>query len=245
MYETAYDFKSFYNAREGRVIRRIIQTHILQIWDSVSGLNVLGCGYALPYLRMFKESGANVSAMLPASKGAHNWPHDGDNLVFLSDARDLPIETNSVDRVIMIHDLESSENIDLKLQEIWRILKSNGRFLVIVPNRAGFWARRDWSPFGHGSPYSLGQINHHLRENLFVLEQSKEALFMPPLRYSFILKAASVFEKIGRYMPLGAGLHMVEASKQLYARATPGSGSKVRAGGIAMPKPVVSGYKRS
>ncbi len=245
MFSSSYDFKSFYNSREGRVVRRIIQSRLLKIWPDCKGLNLLGSGYASPYMRMYMEGSASLSLMMPAVKGAHLWPPEGPNAVFLAEADELPIETNSVDRVLMIHDLEFSDSLQPKLQEIWRVLKSRGRLMIVVPSRSGFWARADWSPFGHGTPYSLGQLRHHLRENLFVEEQTHEALFMPPMRRGFILKAASAFENIGQKLHIGAGLHIVEASKQLYARATPSSGSKARARGrgALVPTPSASSFK--
>ena len=241
MFNSAYDLKAFYNTRVGRVVRRILQSRIREIWPDLHGLNLMGAGYATPYLRIFKSETERTFAIMPAGSGAHLWPHDGLNCVALAEQAELPIETNSVDRVLMIHDLEFSEFTKPAMQEIWRILKSNGRLLVVVPNRAGFWARADWSPFGHGRPYSVMQLTHILRDNLFVHERTEEALFMPPIRYSPFLKFANTFERIGRsIVPIAAGVHIVEASKQLYAPANPSGGSKVtvRGRGIFMPKPV-------
>ncbi len=232
MYRSAYDLRAFYTSKIGRVVRRVLQERIQQIWPDVKGLRVVGSGYATPYLRIFKKDSERVFSIMPAAQGAHPWPYNSSpeekNLVCLAEESELPIETNSVDRVIMIHDLEFSEFIRPNLEEIWRILKSNGRLLVIVPNRSGFWARADWSPFGQGSPYSAAQIQNYLRDNKFIHERTEEALFMPPVKFSLVFKSAGFFEKYGRrFMPFGAGLHIVEAAKQLYASPTPVSGSRV------------------
>ena len=243
MYGSVYDLKAFYNSREGRVIRRLIQTRIAEFWPDAKNLNLMGSGYATPFMRKLGEGAQRLQIVMPASKGAHHWPPEGRNLVCMSHSTSLPIESNSIDRVLMVHDLEFAEYPQEKLQEVWRVLKSNGRWLLIVPNRAGFWARTDWSPFGHGAPYSLGQLHAFLRENLFVQERSQEALFMPPIKAGFILKSAGAFERLGQILPIGAGVHMVEASKQLYARATPSSGSKVLSGARLIPKPAVSPYQ--
>lgn len=240
MYESVYDFKSFYNGKYGRMVRRILQSRIREIWPDVNGLSVMGTGYATPYLRILREEGTNTFALMPAGQGAHDWPHEGPNCVALSEPAELPIETNSVDRILMMHDLEFAEFPKQSLQEIWRVLKSNGRLMIVVPNRAGLWARADWSPFGQGTPYSVGQLTHHLRDNLFVHERTEEALFMPPIRYTPFLKAAGTFERAGRkLLPIVAGVHIVEASKQIYASVDKGSGSRVtvRGRGIFMPKP--------
>jgi SAM-dependent methyltransferase len=234
MYRSVYDLRGFYNSKTGRVVRRILQQRIHDFWPDAKGLRFLGCGYATPYLRGFADGAERVFALMPAGHGAHAWPYntgtatEEKNLVCLAEEAELPFETNSIDRILLIHDLEFSELLKANLQEIWRVLKSNGRLLVVVPNRSGFWARADWSPFGQGTPYSATQIHNYLRDNQFVHERTEEALFMPPLRFPMVLKAARFFEKIGKnYISVAPGVHIVEASKQMYARADQGSGSRV------------------
>jgi SAM-dependent methyltransferase len=242
MYSSNYDLKAFYNGRVGRVVRRIMQERIRAFWPDVHDERLLGCGYAVPYLRIFKGEASRICAMMDAGQGAHHWPHDDHNCVFLSEHGDLPIETNSIDRLLMIHDLEFAQDPQRNLEEAWRVLKSSGRLLIIAPNRSGLWAHTDWSPFGHGTPYSMSQLCHQLRENKFVFERSEEALFMPPVKFAPIIKSAGLFENIGRkYLPIVAGAHMVEASKQLYARVDGGKGARVkgaRGTRVLMPKTV-------
>ncbi|HBR70082.1 MAG TPA: class I SAM-dependent methyltransferase, partial [Rhodospirillaceae bacterium] len=56
------------------------------------------------------------------------------------------------------------------------------------------------------------QICRYLRDKRFIHERTEEALFMPPIRFSPVLKSAGVFESLGKsYLPFGAGVHMVEA----------------------------------
>ncbi len=238
MYSSIYDLKVFYNSKVGRVVRRMMQQRIRGFWPDITGMKMMGCGYAVPYLRIFKNEAAQIMAMMSAEQGAHYWPHDDRNCVFLSDPRALPVETNSLDRVLMIHSLEFAERPHQSLEEIWRVLKSNGRLLIIVPNRSGLWAHTDWAPFGHGTPYSTSQLCHYLRENQFVHERSEEALFMPPLKFSAALKSAAMFEHIGaKYLPIAAGVHMIEASKQLYARIDGGKAARApsRKAGLLIP----------
>lgn len=241
---SVYDMKAFYNGKVGRVVRRLMRDRIREIWPDVTGLHLMGCGYAVPYLRSFKSEAKQITAMMSAGQGALHWPHDGQNCVFLSHGSELPIETNSVDRILMIHDLEFSDTLQTDLQEVWRVLKSSGRVLVIVPNRSGLWARAEWSPFGRGTPYSASQICRALREHQFVQERAEEALFVPPVQYSPFLKVAGFFENIGaNYLPIAAGVHMIEASKQLYAKANPGAGTPAYVRGRLFPKPTTSTRK--
>ncbi len=242
---SSYDLKAFYHSRLGRIACRVLRARIAEIWPDCQNLRVMGCGYAVPYLKLFQKEAERCFALMPAGAGAHPWPDKPDikNLVALSEHSELPIETNSIDRVLMIHDLEHCEFLNPNLSEIWRVLKSNGRLLVVVPNRSGFWARSDKNPFGQGRPFSVSQLCHLLRDNQFVHERTEEALFMPPVAYPPFLKLAGTFERIGKTaFPIVAGVHIVEASKQLYARADKGSGSavRVRGRGVLMPKPAMS-----
>ncbi len=245
MYSTVYDLKAFYNSKVGRIVRRILQRRIRMIWPDVAGLRVAGFGYATPYLRSFVDDGAErVISVMPAAQGAHSWPqdHGEKNCVCLCEESEIPLESNSVDRIIMVHSLEFSELLRPNLEEVWRVLKSSGRLLIVVPNRAGLWARADWSPFGQGTPYSAGQIIHNLHNNGFVHEQTDEALFIPAFNSSLFLKFAGFFEDIGKtFLPIVAGVHLVEASKQIYANADPSGGSKIKVRGRGFfPRPATS-----
>lgn len=246
MYGSVYDLRAFYNGKMGRVVRRVLKSRIREFWPDVKGLRVMGCGYAVPYLDDFAGQAERCFAMMPAGQGAHNWPEEGKNLVCLTEESEIPLENSSVDRILLLHSLEFSEMPRPFLSEIWRVLKAGGRLLAVVPNRAGFWARTDWSPFGQGTPYSAAQLCAQLRENMFVHERTQEALFLPPLNSSLITRSAPAFEAVGRkILPLMAGVHMVEASKQLYAGINSGAESKVRVRGrglIAKPFPVPQNF---
>lgn len=248
MYRSVYDLKAFYNGRLGRMAQRILRARIESFWPEVRHMRIMGCGYAVPYLHGFLGEAERVFAVMPAGQGADTWPNDSGaghgNLVCLAEEGELPVESNSIDRILLVHTLEYSELLESALQEIWRVLKSDGRVLVIVPNRSGLWARADRTPFGHGTPYSARQIIYYLQDNKFVHERNEEALFMPPVNHNLILSSASFLERIGRkYWPFVCGVHMVEASKQLYARSTPHSGTRVAVRGRNfIPRPVPKGY---
>lgn len=228
MYPSAYDLKGFYNTLSGRIVRKVLRERILEFWpeDQVRDLRVIGMGYAIPYLRPYLPQAERVISLMPPGQGAHHWPPDGRNHVCLASDGDLPLETNSVDRLMMVHALEFSGFHQPLFEEIWRVLKSNGRLLIIVPNRMGLWARADWSPFGQGTPFSASQVEDFLRDNLFTHERTEKALFVPPFRRELFLRGAAYLESVGRVLlPALGGVHIVEASKQLYA----GTGKLARA----------------
>lgn len=243
MYTKAIDLKEFYETVQGRVVQRIIRHHLRRFWPELKGQRVLGIGYAAPYLRPFFGEAERVACLMPMQQGAIFWPPEGKGLVGVCDEAELPIETNSVDRLLVVHAMTSAESIDSILREAWRVLAGQGSLVMIVPNRSGIWARMDNTPFGHGTPYSLGQIRHFLKEYQFVPERADRALFFPPTSSRLMLVTAPVWEKIGnKLFNAFGGVNIVEATKQLYAGTLVGAPSAqavaARRRFLTAPKPV-------
>lgn len=226
MIPSAYHLRDFYRTLGGRIVRRLVREEITRLWPEANGLRLLGGGYAVPYLSPYTEGAERIAAVMYTGQGIHYWPEDGGNLATLAHETDLPFETNSVDRILLIHSLEFTGFLTPAFEELWRVLKSNGRILVVVPNRMGLWARADWTPFGRGTPYSAGQVEDFLQDNRFVTERTERALFVPPFKNQTLLRSAALWEKIGRVIcPAMGGLVFVEASKQIYG----GTGKLARA----------------
>lgn len=228
MYRSVENLSIFYDSPPGKMAQRALGKRIRELWPETRGMNVLGCGYAVPFLEIFQRESERVIAMMPKGQGVNHWPRDSKNLVFLSDEDRLPLGNNQFDRILAVHHLECCEDLQTSLREYWRALKPSGRLLVIVPNRTGFWARADWSPFGQGSPYSFAQLCFYLRDNQFTQERSAGALYTPPLRWKAVMRSSALIEHIGRrFLPFMAGVHIVEASKKIYAEIDKPGGTPV------------------
>lgn len=222
MYNDAVDLWDFYGTNLGKVARRLIRRRIRGIWPNVGGMTMLGLGYATPYLRPFRDEAERVFALMPAQQGVLHWPREGRNLVALADEAELPLPDVSVDRVLLVHGLECSEQLRPMLHEIWRVLTGNGRLLVVVPNRGGLWARLERTPFGHGHPYSSSQISRLLRANMFTPTLTTRALYVPPYPWRVVQRSAYGIEDIGaRWFKQLGGVVIIEASKQIYATTKP------------------------
>ena len=188
------------------------------MWPDVKGQRVLGLGYATPYLRQFLTEAERTLAFMPASKGVLHWPSEGRGLTALVDETEFPLPDLSIDRVLLVHGLESSEYQSDMLREAWRVLTGEGRLLIVAPNRSGIWARLERTPLGWGQPYSAAQLSRLLRDNMFTPTRSNRALYIPPLRTRALLRSAPAWERIGsRWFPTFGGVVLVEAGKQLYA----------------------------
>ncbi len=231
MYCSVNQLQEFYGSEIGGIVQSILMEHIAQAWPDVHDFRILGCGYALPYLSHFqKGSPERVFAMMPKEQGAVYWPQKEKNLVLSCEEDRFPLENASIDRAILVHHLEGCNDLRSSIREIWRVLKANGRILVIVPNRLGAWAHADWSPFGQGRPFTLSQASLLFSDNLFVQENHKSALFVPPIPDSpVMMRSANLIERFGRtILPFVAGVHIIEMSKKIYAGAdNTGGGSAV------------------
>ncbi len=217
MYLDVIDLRAFYAERLGIIARRLIGLRLRQLWPSVAGDRLLGIGYATPYLMQFPDDAERKLAFMPAAQGVVNWPPQGPNAsaLILDDA--LPLPTAAVDRVLVVHGLEMAESPEDLLREIWRVLAPGGRLLLVVPNRAGIWARAESTPFGYGRPFGRGQLTTLLRESLFSPAAWSEALAMPPTKRRMLLRTGTSWERVGsRLWPHFSGVLIVEASKQLY-----------------------------
>ena len=233
MVYSVYDMRRFYKMRPGRLVRRMINSHLRDLWsDDCEGLRVCGIGFVAPYLSRFAEKAERCFCLMPKVINVNHWPESAQaaNLTCLTSSDFLPIETESLDRVVVIHGLEYAEHQDALMQELWRVLKSNGRVIFVVPNRIGLWSRADWTPFGHGSPYTSMQLAELLKSHHFVVENSGKALFMPPVQSFIALRVIYFFEILGKFLFPGlAGVQVIEASKQVFGGVT---GHKARANGM-------------
>jgi SAM-dependent methyltransferase len=231
------DLREFYSRRLGIVARQMINRGIRERWPNAEGQRVLGIGYPTPYLGLFREDAERCIAFMPAAQGVLKWPTGRPALAALVDEFSLPLPDAAVDRILLVHALEMSDDPAALLREVWRVLSPSGRVMAVIPNRRGVWTRSDNTPFGHGRPYSRSQITDLLRQTWFTPTGWGEALFMPPYAGRWVLKSAQMWERAGAALSLPfAGVHIVEATKQVY-RAIPAKRERARL--IPSLKPVL------
>jgi SAM-dependent methyltransferase len=211
------DFREFYASKLGQTTAGLIKRQLLELTQGKSGETVMGLGYATPYLEAINDDVVSLSFML-ARQGVIHWPPGAANRSALVDEVDLPLLESMVDVTLVVHGLEHAETPLEMLQEVWRVLAPQGRLILVVPNRRGLWAASESTPFGHGQPFSSGQISGLLRDAKFTTTQWRSALYLPPFRNETLLKTAKSFDMAGeRALNRFAGVTIVEAMKQVYA----------------------------
>jgi SAM-dependent methyltransferase len=208
----------FYATAQGAVTLRLVRERLAIMWPNLSGLSVLGIGYAAPYLQSWLGEASRCIAAVPAPGCPPRWPGDGASQSCTVDEETLPLADLSVDRILLVHGLENADNARRMVREVWRVLKDDGRLIVVAPNRVGMWAHAESTPFGQGQPYSPGQIGRLLTSSLFRVERRDRALYMPPFNRQVVLRSAGLFERVGRQLaPQFSGLTLTEAVKDVYA----------------------------
>ena len=217
----------------GGIVRRTLRDQIVKLWPDTRGQTVAGFGFTLPVLRPFLSSSRRVLSLMPAQQGVVSWPRspqDEGNRSVLVDETRWPIATGLIDRLVVMHGLETSDNPTGLIDEIWRTLGPGGRAVFVVPNRSGLWARRDATPFGFGRPYSLMQLESLLQDHRFSPEKHISALYMLPSHKPFWLRTARYWEGLNNQLPVpfAAGVLILEVSKRQHSPAVQGIGEAVR-----------------
>lgn len=208
----------FYASTRGAVAARLLRERLALLWPDLRGQSVLGIGYTTPYLRQWREQAARCIAATPAQIGAARWPAGLPNLSCTVEEDVLPFPDLSFDRILLVHGLEAAEHARRLLREVWRVLKDDGRLLVVAPNRLGLWAHVESTPFGQGQPYSAGQVGRLLISSLFRVERRDTALFVPPTSIRLVLRSARLAERsFRRVASQFGGVTITEAVKDVYA----------------------------
>jgi SAM-dependent methyltransferase len=210
----------FYASARGAVAARLLRERLGEFWPpgDARGGSLLGFGYCAPYLRLWRETALRCVMVTPPRVGAVRWPAGAANLSCPAEEDALPFADLSFDRVLVVHGLETADHARRLLRELWRVLKDDGRLVVVAPNRHGLWAHMESNPFGQGQPYTQSQIGRLLAESMFRVERRETVLHMPPLQQRMVLRSARLFERAGhRLVPGFAGLTISDAVKDVYA----------------------------
>lgn len=210
------ELRQFYASSLGRAAREMVTRKVIEAWGDGRGLDVLGLGYATPFLGPLRPGARRVVAAMPAQQGVELWPPGEANLAALSGETALPFANALFDRILAVHAIEESPDSAGLLREVWRVLAPSGRVIVAVAARNALWAASEATPFGHGRPYTRRQLAELLREAELEPSGWTRALYVPPAPW--LARWAEGFEQAGsRLWPTFAGVILMEAVKQTFA----------------------------
>ena len=218
MRQTVQSLEQFYSSSLGKAAQAMIGRRLLALWPDLRNLDVLGYGYALPHLKPYSDGAHRLINAMPAEQGAARFVCDRGNCSVLTLDHYLPFAPSIFDRVLVVHGMEEAPRLDALLEELWRVMKPEGRIVIITANRSGFWARSDKTPFGAGRPFTRSQLSKVLRSSGFVPSAHAGALYCPPIKSLCNSRLMNSVEKFGETVwPGFSGLVLVEAVKRLYA----------------------------
>ncbi len=234
------DLRTFYGEPKGALVRRLLARRLEDAWGETPGCDVLGIGYVTPWLDAFVGARRVIAAM--PSGQVEIWPTVGRNRTLLVDDKRLPFPAGSFDRVLLVHALEEADDPTQLLTEAVRALAPAGRIILAAAARGGMWARAEATPFGHGRPFTRGQLERLVRAAGLEPTAWSQTLYVPP--WTPLLGMADGFEQIGRRIaPGAAGVILLEATRQAYARIRPsGAAQRVRVEAPGLqPQPATRG----
>src|SRR5690606_41068398 len=80
------DLRTFYGEPTGALARRMLARRLEDAWGAANGCDVLGLGYATPWLGDFVGARRVIAAM-PGGQGAEQWAAGGRNRTVLVEDR--------------------------------------------------------------------------------------------------------------------------------------------------------------
>ncbi len=211
------DLVAFYASPLGDVARRLIGRVLRARWDELRRPVDPRARLRRSAARAIPRRSATNAGAHAGGSGSRALAGQGRSASALVALDMLPLPDASIDRVLVVHGLETADHPGAVLEEVGRVLAPGGRAMFVAPSRRGVWARVDGNPFGQGQPYSKTQLRDLMREAEFSPIFWGEALYAPPFRRRFFLNSAPAIERLGAAIGIPfAGVHIVEATKQLY-----------------------------
>jgi hypothetical protein len=77
MQNDVLELRNFYNRPLGGIVRRVLTQRIRARWRSAQGCRLMGLGFAVPYMGIFRGEATRLAALMPAGQGALVWPSSG------------------------------------------------------------------------------------------------------------------------------------------------------------------------
>jgi SAM-dependent methyltransferase len=150
----------------------------------------------------------------------------GDPIALCAKPEQLPVQSDSIDAVILPHTLDFADDPHLVLREVERVLIPEGRLLITGFNPLSLWGlwrlgtrlvrkKHDQVPWcGHFLSYP--RLQDWLTLMGFDIERADVRVFRPPLRRVSALTRLGFMERWGqRYWPMLAGVYVIRAVKRV------------------------------
>lgn len=208
--------RRWYDSYLGRAYGELEIMHLEEVLPTLFGYHLLQIGaYHEP--NYLKKSLIKHKVIIDRNRGDRPL-----QVNLRSKTETLAIATDSVDVVILYHELELHSDPHSVLREIDRILVPEGRVVILGFNPWSLWGvRRIFSQWRRSIPWccyflSPFRVKDWLRLLGYDLEVAHTFFHRPPLNYPWSVDRLSMVEKIGQkiWPAFGAG-YMLVAKKRV------------------------------
>jgi len=244
------DFKSFWRKRAQLPVPQQLHQEMTQWLDSPLGQALLESESALlePILARvfgyhFLQLGVSDYSMLAASPVGHKLAFVPQYKAGQSDVaasnEALPLQSNSIDAVMIHHALDYTPDNHRLLREAARVLMPGGKLIIVGFNPISSWGIRKLCRWRHVAPWngrytSSSRVQDWLNLLEFTVDKVEHGGYLLPFTHNKLVEAAPRIESFGQKFsaPMGA-VYVIVACKQV-APITP-----IMPRWPTMPRPVL------
>ena len=208
--------QNFYETPLGHYARGVLRSKLKKNLDGKSKTILASLG-AYAYVEDYLTDGGDL--FFQTYKQDLKFPECAQGRVVESSRYQWPHRAESVDALIMGHDIEFADDIDAYLREVWRVLKGEGQVFIVIPSRKGRWIRGDHTPFGYGQACHLKNLRRSFEKTHFKIDHIVPSLFFPPYEPKTKIGhwERDFVDMVGEYCGISAGVYIIELSKHIYA----------------------------
>ena len=163
---------------------------------------------------------------------------------------ELPLDSQSVDLVVLPHQLEFCEDPHQVLREADRVLRPEGRLVITGLNPISLWGLRESAIFRPFAPFlpptgqviSMPRLRDWMKLLSFEIDSGHYGCYVPPCRTQKWLDRMRFMEQAGdRWWPICGAVYMVSAVKRVRGMRLVGPAWKLRRAAKPAPAVAVSG----
>lgn len=216
---------AWFKTEPGQTLAALEQQQLDALLSNLFGYHLLQLGSVVSRDLLASSRIGHRVVMVEAQEFACSYK--GAATLLRGEAASLPIESGSVDVVVMPHRLEFSASPHEVLREAERVLIPEGHLVIVGFNPWSLWGvirlllgwkgRPPWC----GRFYSRVRISDWLALLGFDTVISRSTFFRFPVRYGRVLARFNFIERLGnRWWPSLGGIYIVVAQKRV-ATLTP------------------------